>query len=317
MRDLSHWLLSSLGAMLAAGCAVPKPLPQSGTLGDAPHFCVVGDLQRTSWMKFWREQNDTERELLVQALARERPAFIVSLGDLVFDGASRRQWGQLDQWLAPLRRARIALWPVLGNHEYWGCNSRALRNYFARFPHLSGRHHYVLRFGSLALVLTDSNHKDLGQQRWSAQSAWYRQTLKNLDAAPDVRGVIVIGHHPPYTNSTVSGDEVHIQRALVPPFLAARKTLAMVSGHVHSYERFVRRGKTFLVSGGGGGPRVRLAQGAKRRHSDDRYKGPPLRRFHYLCFTPEDAAVKVVVRGLPKGGHHFTITETFSLPLPY
>jgi 3',5'-cyclic AMP phosphodiesterase CpdA len=289
----------------------------TGQFGTAKHFCAGGDLQRTSGLEFWRERNDRERRLVVAALARERPAFVVSLGDLVFDGASAAQWGRLDRLLGPLRKGRIAMWPVPGNHEYWGPNARALRNYFARFPHLKGRHHYVLRFGGLALVLTDSNHKDLGKNRWLAQLSWYRRTLRQLDADATVRGILVMQHHPAYTNSTVTGDEAHVKRGLVPPFQAARKTLAMLSGHVHSYERFVRAGKTFIVSGGGGGPRAKLARGSKRRHRDDRYRGPSIRPFHYLCFYPEAQALRIVVRGLRKGGHRFTTLETVRLALSY
>jgi len=316
MDHISRCLLWTVGVVLAAGCAAPKPLTLTGTFGHARHFCAVGDLQRTSALEFWRERNDRERRLVVAALAREQPAFLVSLGDLVFDGASDQHWGRLDRLLTPIRRANIALWPVPGNHEYWGPNSRALRNYFARFPHLRGRHHYVLRLGTLALVMTDSNHKDLGKRRWGAQLAWYRQTLKQLDADPTVRGVLVLQHHPAYTNSTVTQDEAHIKRMLVPPFVAAQKTLAMISGHVHSYERFFRGGKTFIISGGGGGPRVKLAQGAKRRHRDDRYPGPALRQFNFLCFHPEAQGLRVVVHGLRKGGQRFAPLETFTLPLP-
>eukprot|EP01102_Stenamoeba_stenopodia_P008290 TRINITY_DN236_c0_g3_i1.p1 TRINITY_DN236_c0_g3~~TRINITY_DN236_c0_g3_i1.p1 ORF type:complete len:232 (-),score=72.79 TRINITY_DN236_c0_g3_i1:154-768(-) len=38
--------------------------------------------------------------------------------------------------------------------------------------------------------------------------------------------------------------------------------MIMISGHVHSYERFHKHGKWFVVSGGGGGPRAPL----RKRH---------------------------------------------------
>src|SRR4030095_4798057 len=83
------------------------------------------------------------------------------------------------------------------------------------------------------------------------------------------------------TNSTLVADNRAVQRTFVPPFLQSPKTLAMVAGHVHSYERYTRSGKTFLVTGGGG-PRMRLATGRRRRHGDDCFAGPPLRGFPFL-----------------------------------
>ncbi len=119
-------------------------------------------------------------------------------------------------------------------------------------------------------------------------------------------------HHPPYTNSRVTSDTLHVQRHMVAPFQEARKTLAMLSGHVHSYERFERGGKVFLVTGGGGGPRVNLAEGARRRHSDDAFAGPPLRSFHYLNFTLGDAGLEVEALGLEKGGEEFAPMDRFA-----
>ncbi len=128
----------------------------------------------------------------------------------------------------------------------------------------------------MRLVFLDSNIDELPAATWEAQRVWYEATLAAYDADAAVRGVLVLLHHPPYTNSTVTSDEEHVQRVIVPPLLHAKKTLGLVSGHVHSYERFERGGKMFLVSGGGGGPRARLAEGGARRHPDDLFQGPPL-----------------------------------------
>ncbi len=140
------------------------------------------------------------------------------------------------------------------------------------------------------------------------------ERLAAFDADPSVRGVVVFVHHPPFTNSTVTGDELHVRQAFVPPFAAARKTLAMVAGHVHSYEHFVRGAKTFLVAGGGGGPRARLARGAARRHADDLFDGPELRHFHFLLCSPGPSGLDVEVVGLEKGASDCAPLARFTLP---
>jgi hypothetical protein len=104
-----------------------------------------------------------------------------------------------------------------------------------------------------------------------------------------------------------------MEQVIVPPLLRAKKTLGLFTGHVHSYERFVREGKMFVVSGGGGGPRARLAEGKDRRHPDDLFVGPPIRSFHFTVYTVTGTGIAAEVMGLPKGGtsvgpmDHFTL----------
>jgi predicted phosphohydrolase len=279
-------------------------------------FAVVGDLQRTSRAEFWRESNPEERRRLVAEIAARNPDFVVGLGDLVFQGSSRRDWKFFDALTEPLRAAGVPILPILGNHEYWLSSRIALRNFFERFPTLAGRHWHAETYGSLGMLFLDSNEHELGREAWREQKAWLRETLSGFDADPAIAGVVVFVHHPPFTNSTVTGDELHVRRAFVPPFAAARKTLAMVAGHVHSYEHFVRGAKTFLVAGGGGAPRARLARGAARRHADDLFDGPELRHFHFLLWTPGASGLDVEVVGLEKRARECAPLARFTLPWP-
>ena len=278
----------------------PDPLPVR-----SKRFAVVGDLQPTSGLEIWRESNHAERRTIVRAIAREKPDFLAMMGDLVFCGSSSAAWADFDRLSAPLGAARIPVLPVLGNHEHWLRKSTALPNFFARFPGLRGRHWHSASWGPVGLVFLDSNFHWLSPKDWRAQLDWYSRTLAAFDASPSTRGVLVLLHHPPFTNSRVTSDTVHVQRHMVAPFQNARKTLAMLSGHVHSYERFERGGKVFLVTGGGGGPRVSLSEGKRRRHADDAFPGPPIRSFHYLNFTLVETGLEVDVLGLEKGGQDF------------
>jgi hypothetical protein len=90
----------------------------------------------------------------------------------------------------------------------------------------------------------------------------------------------------------------------------------MLSGHVHSYERFGRGGKAYLVTGGGGGPRIRLETGARQRHGDDLFAGPPIRFFHYLMAALTPGGIQVEMRGLRKGEVRFETMDRFLLPWP-
>ncbi|MBI5517700.1 MAG: metallophosphoesterase [Deltaproteobacteria bacterium] len=285
------------------------PAPEGCAPGE--RFALVADLQRTSWLEFWREQNDPERAQIVAAIARERPAFVVMVGDLVFDGSSAAEWEAFDRLCEPLRE--IPCYGALGNHEFWSLGDH-LGRFFARYPHQRPHRWSALKRGPLWVVLLDSNPGAMTKALWEAQEQWFRQTLADADGAPSVRGVLVLVHHPPFTNSAVTGDSRAVQRAFLPAFFGARKTLAMVSGHAHTLERFERQGRAFLVCGGGGGPRHRLLQGVRRRHPDDLVKGPALRDFHYVLGAVTDEGLTLRVLGLPKGATAFYPLDAASLP---
>ncbi|MFN8370847.1 MAG: hypothetical protein U0T83_09525 [Bacteriovoracaceae bacterium] len=57
--------------------------------------------------------------------------------------------------------------------------------------------------------------------------------------------------------------------------------MALFAGHAHGYEHFKKEGRDFIVSGGGGGPRVKLKVETKARHQD-LFSGPSPRPFNYL-----------------------------------
>jgi len=171
----------------------------------------------------------------------------------------------------------------------------------------------VIAFGPLRIVTLDSNPGALTDAEQREQLGFYEGTLAAWDDDPAVQGVAVLLHHPPYTNSTVTGDEPHVQRHFVPPFARAKKTLLMQSGHVHSYERYQRWGKTLVVSGGGGGPRAALDTGPGRRHRDDLFDGPSLRDFNYVVYTMSAAGLAAEVRGLAKGKATWRTLDRFTL----
>jgi 3',5'-cyclic AMP phosphodiesterase CpdA len=294
-----------------------SPEPHQGSIVFATgRFAAVGDLQRTSRAEVWRESNDRERERVLRAIAAEAPDFVALLGDLVFRGSSAAEWARFDALASPIRQARIPVLPVLGNHEYWVARGPALSNFFARFPHLEGRRWHAVTYGPLRILALDSNLRFLTPTTWEEQRLWFERQLSEADADGEIRGVLVLVHHPPYTNSTVTSDEVHVQRTFVPGFERSAKTLAMLSGHVHSYERFLRAGKAYVVTGGGGGPRVRLAAESRRRHSDDLFGGPSIRDFHYLVGTVTPAGLEIEMKGMPKGGEAFAALERFTLAWP-
>jgi Icc-related predicted phosphoesterase len=310
-------------ASAALGCQ-PYRAPSFADLpAELPaerHFTVVGDLQSTMKIEAWRESNDPERRRMVPRIMDAAPAFVVMVGDLVSWGGSAESWKEFDFNSQRLRDAHVPVLAVPGNHDYWG--DRELRHYFAHFEGIAGRRWYDRRYGPLAMIFLDSNADEIDPRGWTAQQQWFQEELAALETDATVSGVLVFLHHAPFTNSSVVGDDPNVTLTFVPAFTAKKKTMAMITGHAHGYERFERQQKTFLVAAGGGGPRSPLLPHGKRRHEDDKFDGPPLRHLNFVEFTVTREGLSAEVLALPKGAvevcrmDEFTIAWPEGVPLP-
>jgi hypothetical protein len=301
--------IAALLLLLSAGCACrcgaksdvdrTSPVYASAITHAQRPLCVIGDTQRTSAAErlFGREDNDAERRILLDALGKETLSALVLVGDMTSDGSSDEAWRYFDGLFAPLRAEAIPLLPALGNHDYQGSEAASRRHLTERFPWLGGSTWYTRQIGRLGLVWLDSNRADVGA-RWDEQGAWLERTLDELDAKSDVLGVLVFCHHPAYTRGGFVDDDPNVREAFLPKILTSTKTLALVSGHAHGYEHYVRAGKHFVVTAGGGGPRPDNLKAKSWPGVTDAFPGTTKRPLNYLLLAQDDGGIHVRVRGV-------------------
>jgi Icc-related predicted phosphoesterase len=316
-----------LAALAISSFGAPRLLSEIRTSAAAARACswkdnldpktiaIVGDVQRTSLAELsfmGRGQHDQEREAILNAIAGDNPDMLIMLGDQVVTGDDDAQWAYFDQCMTKINSQAVPVHSIMGNHDYGESKHRCIRNYYDRFPHQTGKVHSMVRIGSLALVSINSNFEQLSSQEIREQEEDYAKWLTELDADPAVKGVIVASHHPPYTNSDLGMNE-EVNRMFARPFLSARKTRLYLSGHVHTYERFIAGDKTFVVSGGGGGPRRLVDNSSSRPFQNDAYRTGSLRPFHYVRLKVTESDLKGEVVMLQKG--QFKVGDRFSIGL--
>ena len=274
----------------------------------------VGDTQRNSILELFRENNEGIPAKILDKIAHEDPCCVVHNGDMVFWGASKSRWKEFDSDAAPIINKHIPVYPVLGNHEYMGRNATALNNAYNRFPFLKTSTWYYKIVDSTAIVFLNSNDGDLSKEQASEQLTWYKATMHALEMNSAVTYIITVCHHPPFTNSTLVGRSSYILNNFVPVFVKSAKTVAFFSGHCHSYEHFVYKGKSFIVSGGGGGPRQNVEPG--HNGSDmpaDLYQGSNFRPFNYCKYFMKDGKPFIQVIGMNKETGTFQTIDEISL----
>lgn len=276
------------------------------------HFILIGDTQNTSRFEFWRERNDRERQLIINELARREPAFVIHLGDLTVRGSSKKHWSQFDQHHKGLRDKKIPYFPILGNHEFYGNDERALQNYFERFPHLDERRWYRLTWKKVAIIMLDSNFSTLTKEQTEEQSRWYLSELEKCENDKNVEYVIVCCHGAPFTNSRVVTSNKKAKMYFADPFMRFQKTRLFFSGHCHSYERFQVDSKFFIVSGGGGGPRHKVSIDPSRRSFKDLFTGPEIRFFHFCEIKLSEGSFAFRVLGL-EANEAFTAVDPLTI----
>ncbi|MEZ4447369.1 MAG: metallophosphoesterase [Polyangiaceae bacterium] len=300
LRVCLSWLLGLVA------CQGPLPMPPYAAPAapsvrpDGP-LIILGDTQRTSWperLLLCREQNEDPRRALIAMLAEEeRPAFVIHLGDMVAVGDSADHWEYFDRLMSPLTVRGVPIVPVMGNHDYWGDDGDARREAARRFPQLGPSTWYAMVKGRLGLVWLDTN---LGDDE--RQTRFFAEIMTRFEADPAIRAILVFGHHPAYTLGVARSGDDDVRALLDAHFMPATKAAAYFSGHVHGYERYLVAGKTFVVSGGAGGPRVSY------RDPEPDEPPPAYRReghgplpFHYLRLRESDAHLEVEARCLPDG----------------
>jgi len=277
-------------------------------------FIVYGDMRFTDSSET-QASIPAARHELVTGIAAERPQALFLTGDVPWHGGSVDDYRVFSNETAAWRNEQLRVYPVLGNHEFQQCEeSTCLANWWAAFPQLQGRRWYSVALGARVRVLALDS--DASLLAGSEQASWLEQQFQRLD--PAVGFVLILLHHPPYTDAP-QGSRANEQALAAYLGSVARQSssprIIVCAAHVHNYERFEHNGVLYLVSGGGG-----AKPSAITRSPDDRYQDPQFPNFHYLRFELDGDQLKGEMHRLANysaaSPGSWTINDRFELSAP-
>jgi hypothetical protein len=237
--------------------------------------------------------NPRVRQWLVEKIGAERPQALLLTGDMPYTGELKADWDEYQKETAPWRVDGFPVFPTMGNHELYHDRDKGIANYLANYPMLEGHRYYSALLGPVEVLSLDMNQAVAAR---SPQGRWFAAQLEHVP--PTVEFLLIL-YHLPWVADTqsqmVAGlptrDAIILRSALEAHLSGIHAKVVVFNGHIHNYERFVRHGVEYVVTGGGGAePYPILYRGTHDLYRD---RGYPV--YHYLTLEVQDHQLKAVM----------------------
>ena len=236
---------------------------------------------------------------VADAIADEKPLFVLSSGDMVSDGTEFSQWPR--EFFNPATQLlrNTPLWTTRGNHESKG------PLYSTLFELPENELYYAFDCGPASFVILDSI---ISESQHKAQLKWLTRHFAKLRERETKPWIFVLLHYPIFN---IGGHGTSWGHKDVLPVLQEAGVDFVLSGHSHLYERILpvsgKNGSVIqcIVSGGGGAPTYPAEPSLLLAH------GIGVSVHHYCLFTVGPDEVTVTVRQVDGG-----IIDRFSVARP-
>jgi calcineurin-like phosphoesterase family protein len=281
---------------LALNVVLPGEAAEAETDG-ALVFHSVGDTGGYHGDEVEKSIADAMDKQLTDATAAKTriPAFYYNLGDVVYFNGLSTEYDR--QFYEPYQGYHASIFAVAGNHDGDTStragdpvdNEPSLFGFMRNFCDVSAHHdspyratmtqpyvYWTLDAPFVTIVGLYSNvDGSLDARGKSEQQQWFETQVRNAPVAKD-KALIIAVHHPPYSLDTTHGGYPDIGIAIDRVIQATgRIPTAVLSGHVHSYQRFERdlgdKKVPYVIAGAGG-----YANTFKLLHKIELHNGQPL-----------------------------------------
>ena len=198
-------------------------------------FTIYGDTRGT----------DSVHGTIVNNMLGCSPHFALHSGDFVNGGRNYNEWSPqfFDEATALMKNTVMFTTP--GNHEYSGSGQVWYFDFFSCPENSTDEGWYSFDYGDCHVVSLNS------EDDYSSGSTQYNWFVNDISSTGK-KWKIVFLHKPAYSSGS-HGGELSIQTHLVPLFEQYRVNIVFC-GHDHLYERSLKNGVFYIVTGGGGAP---------------------------------------------------------------
>jgi acid phosphatase type 7 len=237
--------------------------------------------------------NPRIRKWLAERIAEEHPQVLLITGDTPYYGARESDWQVFQDETEPWRAQHVLELPTTGNHEVYGGAKEGIANYFANFPEIANHRYYSALLGNVEVISLDCTIPAGVSQ---PQSRWFAAQLDHLSR--QVQFLFILYHIPwvadPQTRLLINvpSSSALLLRGILEARLGRISAKVVVfCGHIHNYERFVRNGVEYVVTGGGGAePYPILIRGRS-----DLYRDTAFPVYHYLTVDVDGGRLHAVM----------------------
>ena len=216
--------------------------------GDEPFtFLVYGDHRPGTG-----STPPPELSTLIDLMAGEHPAFVVSCGDHIQQEVAA-SWENY-QAVTDRIHCNTCYWVAIGNHDQPGTHTMAQ---YYEWPGEAERNYYTFRYGNTQFFILDSetDHGRIG----SDQLAWLESELANSTA----KHRFVALHRPFFPTGSHIGSSLDAypeERDTLWSLLEEYWVEAVFVAHEHYYYRLQLGSIVQIITGGGGAPLVSATQ---------------------------------------------------------
>jgi len=185
--------------------------------------------QNTDRMKFVAmgdsRSNPDIFKKIIDNMQITKPDFIISMGDLVANGGTYKEWEEYYFSVAGVTIDHVPLVSTLGDHEGSGDEGELFRH-FLRFNQPSDKQWFSFDYGNAHFISLDYRHPDSEEM-----ISWFKKDIESADA----KWNFVYMHRPCYN---LGGHRSAWGRDTWPELFRKYGVDIVFAGHSHQYERF-------------------------------------------------------------------------------
>ena len=258
LSRLSKVALGLMAPVLLFGLVVWHGLTPISASAERPHLvnqdvCGLKDLEPPfTFVVIGDNRSGTDiYAKLVDRIAKDNPAFVISDGDIALDGKDKKSWEEFVGLSRPLTMPYLI---APGNHEIWDKESENEFKLNMRQP--GNELYYSFKAGDALFIALDSEVPGDEAKITGEQWDWLVDTLEGSKE----KFKFVYLHRPLYPDKKLGrhyGDSLNKytdERDKLMTLFKKHGVDAIFAGHDHMYVRSERDGIIHVITGGGGSP---------------------------------------------------------------